>query len=176
MTARSTTKKKKNPRSIKLSLLKGELKRVTEQLGSRERELAETKEQQSVTSEILAVIARSPNDLQPVFDAIVKNAAQLCGGLGASVVRYDGELVDLVAQYNISAEVHEFMQQRFPKPPTREFAIERAILATRHLARRQLVWLRADSDVRWIDTLESGAGAQIERAVAALCAGATTPY
>ena len=55
-------------------------------------------------------------------------------------------------------------------------AIERAILATRHLARRQLVWLRADSDVRWIDTLESGAGAQIERAVAALCAGATTPY
>jgi tRNA dimethylallyltransferase len=55
-------------------------------------------------------------------------------------------------------------------------AIERAILATRHLARRQLVWLRADTDVRWVDALESGAGAQIERAVAALCAGAAPQY
>jgi GAF domain-containing protein len=123
-----TTKKKKSPRATELSRLKKELQHVSEQLESRNRELAEATEQQTTTSEILRVIASSPTDLQPVFDAIVKNAARLCGGLGASVVRYDGELVDLVAQYNITEEVHEFMQRRFPKPPTREFAIERAIL------------------------------------------------
>jgi GAF domain-containing protein len=123
-----TTKKKKSPLTTELSRLKKELQRVTEQLQSRNRELAEATEQQTTTSEILRVIASSPADLQPVFDAIVKNAARLCGGLGASVVRYNGELIDLVAQYNITEEVHEFMQRRFPKPPTREFAIERAIL------------------------------------------------
>ena len=122
------TKKKKSPRADELNRLKKELQRVTEQLESRNCELAEATEQQTTTSEILRVIASSPTDLQPVFDAIVKNAARLCGGLGASVVRYDGELVDLVAQYNITEEVHEFMQRRFPKPPTREFVIERAIL------------------------------------------------
>ena len=57
-----------------------------------------------------------------------------------------------------------------------ESAIERGILATRHLARRQLVWLRAEEDVRWFDPLESGAGAQIERAVAALHARYAAPY
>jgi two-component system, NtrC family, sensor kinase len=122
------TNKKKSPRATELSRLKKKLQRVTEQLESRNRELAEATEQQTTTSEILRVIASSPTDLQSVFDAIVKNAARLCGGLGASVVRYNGELVDLVAQYNISAEVREFMQRRFPKPPTREFAIERAVL------------------------------------------------
>jgi two-component system NtrC family sensor kinase len=122
------TKKKQSARATELSQLKEELRRVSEQLESRERELAEATEQQAAASEILRVIASSPTDLQPVFEAIVKNAARLCGGLGASVVRYDGELVDLVAQYNITEEVHEYMQRRFPKAPARQFAIERAIL------------------------------------------------
>ena len=128
MSRLGVTNKKKSLRATELSRLKKELQRVTEQLESRNRELAEAIEQQTTTSEILRVIASWPTDLQPVFEAIVRNAARLCGGLGASVVRYNGEMVDLVAQYNITAEVHEFMQQRFPKPPTREFAIERAIL------------------------------------------------
>ena len=128
MSRHGITKKKQSQQTTELSRLKKELQRVTEQLESRNRELAEATEQQTTTSDILRVIASSPSDLKPVFDAIVKNAARLCGGLGASVVRYDGELVDLVAQYNISAEVREFMQRRFPKPPAREFAIERAVL------------------------------------------------
>jgi GAF domain-containing protein len=128
MSRHGIKKKKQGPRATELSRLKKELQRVTEQLESRNRELAEATEQQTTTSDILRVIASSPTDLQPVFDAIVKNAARLCGGLGASVVRYNGELVDLVAQYNISAEVREIMQRRFPKPPARQFAIERAVL------------------------------------------------
>jgi len=48
-------------------------------------------------------------------------------------------------------------------------AIADAILATRHLARRQFVWLRADREVKWIDALESHASAHMEREVASLC-------
>jgi two-component system, NtrC family, sensor kinase len=91
-------------------------------------ELKESLEQQTATSEILGVIASSPTDVQPVFDTIVKNATQLCEGSGASVVRSDGELVHLVAQYNISAENRDAMQRLFPRSPTREFAVTRAVL------------------------------------------------
>jgi tRNA dimethylallyltransferase len=50
---------------------------------------------------------------------------------------------------------------------SRNQAVENAVLATRHLARRQLVWLRADRQTRWIDALESDARAQMHRYVAA---------
>jgi tRNA dimethylallyltransferase len=50
-----------------------------------------------------------------------------------------------------------------------ESAIQRAIHATRHLARRQLIWLRSESGLQWVDALESGADAQMQRALAALC-------
>lgn len=53
-----------------------------------------------------------------------------------------------------------------------ESAVQRAIFATRHLARRQLIWLRSDTDMHWLDALESAAGAHMERAIAALCANA----
>lgn len=47
-------------------------------------------------------------------------------------------------------------------------SVRRAIFATRHLARRQLIWLRAEHDVRWYDSLDSGAADQIERDIEAL--------
>lgn len=47
-------------------------------------------------------------------------------------------------------------------------AIDGAVLATRHLARRQLVWLRSEADVRWIDALDSQASAHMEATLATL--------
>ncbi|MGB7952221.1 MAG: hypothetical protein WCH75_31430 [Candidatus Binatia bacterium] len=60
----SAIKQNDNPQATELSRLKEELRRVTENLGSREGELAEALEQQTATSEILRVIASSPADLQ----------------------------------------------------------------------------------------------------------------
>ena len=102
--------------------------RLFKELQERNRDLTEALEQQTATSEILRVISSSPTDVQPVFDTIVRNATQLCQGSGCSVVRFDGELVHLVAQHNVSAEVRDFMQRLFPRQPTRESAMERAIL------------------------------------------------
>ena len=84
------TKKKKSPRATELGQLKEELRRVSEQLESRERELSEVLEQQTATTEILRVIASSQTDLQPVLDKVAETAARLCDAEMAGMGRRDG--------------------------------------------------------------------------------------
>jgi tRNA dimethylallyltransferase len=48
-------------------------------------------------------------------------------------------------------------------------SVQRAIFATRQLARRQLIWLRAENDVQWYNALDSAAADQIEQAIATFC-------
>ena len=51
---------------------------LQEQLDRRTRERDEAREQQAATAEILRVIRASPNDVQPVFETIVRNAVVCC--------------------------------------------------------------------------------------------------
>src|SRR5262249_1381740 len=44
-------------------------------------------ERQTATSEILRVISSSPNDVQPVFETILRRAVELCGARNGSVFR-----------------------------------------------------------------------------------------
>jgi GAF domain-containing protein/anti-sigma regulatory factor (Ser/Thr protein kinase) len=64
-------------------------------------ELTEALEQQTATSEILGVIARSPTDIQPVLDAIAENAARLIGAYDAVIHRLDGEVLRDAAHYGL---------------------------------------------------------------------------
>ena len=89
---------------------------------------AEVLEQQTATSEILKVIARSPIDTQPVFDAIAQSARRLCDGNFCTVVRYDGELLHLAASAHITAEGVEAMKRNLASRPSRAMALGRAIL------------------------------------------------
>lgn len=49
-------------------------------------------------------------------------------------------------------------------------AIANAIVATRHLARRQFIWLRSEDELISLDALEDSSRALIEHEIAALCA------
>src|SRR5262249_13173186 len=70
-------------------------------------ETKEALERQTATSEILRVISSSPTDIQPVFDAIVRSATQLCAGLHGTVLRYDGNLMHFAAHHGFSGELVE---------------------------------------------------------------------
>ncbi|HET8562602.1 MAG TPA: GAF domain-containing protein, partial [Candidatus Binatia bacterium] len=73
--------------------------RLFQELQARNRDLTESLEQQTATSEILRAIASSPTDLQPVLDVVAENAARLCGASDALIRRVDGDVLPLVAQY-----------------------------------------------------------------------------
>ena len=76
-------------------------------------ELRETTEQQTATSEILRVISSSPSDLQPVFQAMLKNAARVCDAKFGNIYRWDGDALHLVASQNVPAA---FVQARGRSP------------------------------------------------------------
>src|SRR5207248_9043795 len=55
------------------------------------RELRESLEQQTATSEILGVIASSPTDIRPALAVLDQNAAPLCDARDALIGRTDGD-------------------------------------------------------------------------------------
>ena len=52
--------------------------RLLNELRQRTDDLSEALEQQTATSEVLRVISNSPGELEPVFNALLGNAVQIC--------------------------------------------------------------------------------------------------
>src|SRR5215813_630271 len=92
------------------------------------RELKEAHEQQVATADVLKVISRSPDDVQPVFDMIAESAARLCEGQFCFVYRFDGQLLHFVAHHSLTPEVIEINRRAFPQPPSRKSVAARATL------------------------------------------------
>lgn len=90
-------------------------------------QLAEARQQQTATAEILKVISASPADIQPVFAMIAEHAVRLCAGQFCAVFHFDGELIHIGALHGMSAEGELAYRQGFPLPAGSGSAIGRAI-------------------------------------------------
>ncbi|MEH2492612.1 GAF domain-containing protein [Bradyrhizobium sp. AZCC 2230] len=79
-------------------------------------ETRETLERQTATADILRVMAASPSDVQPVFDAIAANANRLIGGFSTAVLRYIDGAAHLAAFTPGDPAGDRVLQASFPVP------------------------------------------------------------
>jgi signal transduction histidine kinase len=75
--------------------------RLFEAEQQRTRELTESLEQQTATSEVLRVISSSPGELEPVFQAMLENAVRICNARWGTIHRRNGDALQLMAMHNL---------------------------------------------------------------------------
>ena len=79
-------------------------------------ETREALERQTATADILKVMAASPSNVQPVFDAIAANANRLIGGFSTAVLRYADGAAHLAAFTPTDPAGDQVLQASFPVP------------------------------------------------------------
>src|SRR5262249_53021289 len=79
-------------------------------------ETQEALERQTATADILKVIASSPSDVQPVFNAIAESAKRLLGGFSSTVFRFIDGVAHLKAFTSTAPEADEVLSSTFPAP------------------------------------------------------------
>ncbi len=91
-------------------------------------ETREGLERQTATAELLKVIANSPSDTQPVFDAIATSAHKLFGARYAVVARRVGDMLHLAAHTASSEAADESLRKLFPSRLTGQATLGKAVL------------------------------------------------
>ena len=81
-------------------------------------ETKEALERQTATADILKVIASSPSNVQPVFEAIARRANTLIGGFSSTVFRFINGIAYLEAFTPTTPAADEVLKTTFPRPVT----------------------------------------------------------
>ena len=77
------------------------------------RELREVLERQTATADILQIIASSPPDVRPVFDAVADRAMRLLDCWSVIVTRFDGECFQFGAARGALPDTEQLVRQRY---------------------------------------------------------------
>ena len=126
------------PRQIELvrafadqALIAIENVRLFDEVQARTRDLTEALQQQTATADILKVIASSPSDVQPVFDAVADRAMRLLKCWSVVVTRYDGEQLHFGAACGALPDTEAYVRRLFPQRPDPDGFYGRCILDKR---------------------------------------------
>jgi two-component system NtrC family sensor kinase len=85
--------------------------RLFEAEQQRTRELSESLDQQTATSEVLQVISRSPGELEPVFKAMLENATRICDASYGVMFLCEGKGFRTAAMHNLPRAFAEERQR-----------------------------------------------------------------
>jgi class 3 adenylate cyclase len=100
-------------------------------------ELAEARQQQIATAEVLRIISSSSGSLERVFETILENAVRICDAKFGNLFRFDGEKLHPAAQFNTPAALLEALTRRGPFKPIPGASLD-------HVVRTKKVFHTAD--------------------------------
>ena len=99
--------------AIENARLLNELRQRTTDLSERTADLTEALDQQTATSEVLQVISNSPGDLEPVFQAMLANAVQICDAKFGNLLLFEDGAFRTVALYGAP---RQYLEERAREP------------------------------------------------------------
>src|ERR1700676_1123187 len=124
------------------------ISQLERKLDERTSERDEALERQTATAGILQIIASSPSDVQPVFDAVAERAMSLLDCWSVLVTRFDGEHVHFGAARGALPDTEQFVRQRYPVRPNRETSLLGRSLLERTVVSSPDVQAEADPQLR----------------------------
>ena len=100
--------------------------RLLNELRQRTDDLTESLEQQTATSDVLKVISSSPGELEPVFQAMLENAARVCEANFGMLFRLQEQGMRPVAFIGVPKQLMDFFEPG-PQQPSEDAPIMRVV-------------------------------------------------
>jgi GAF domain-containing protein len=131
--------------------------RLFDEVQSRTRDLSESLQQQTATSDVLKVISSSPGELEPVFQAMLQNATRICEAKIGILFRYENGAYTAVATLGVTPAYSEYLHRGQIQPgPTTGLGRVASTRQTIHIVDTHTEQAYADREPFRVATAELG--------------------